>query len=78
MNRLTVAHPVGALALAAFASGGSLSPSGLPDAPAPPALTGTALVGALLTAGRRPDPQPDYRQFVQLGLDVAHGRNLWS
>lgn len=78
-NRLTAAHPAGALALAAFASGGSLSAPGLPDVPPPDTLTAALVAGALVAAAARlPDPDHGYRQFVRLGLDVAGGHNLWA
>ncbi|MGE3806222.1 MAG: hypothetical protein AB7K24_16260 [Gemmataceae bacterium] len=71
-----ISRPVGALALAAFGSGGSLAPVDLPAVPAPPTLTAASVHAALVVAGTR-DPD-QYRQFSFLGLDIAHGRNLWD
>lgn len=78
-NLLTLSHPVGTLALAAFGSSGSLSSPDLPPAPPPASLTPSAVVGALVAAADKlPDTPQAYQQFLQIGLDVAHGRNLWS
>lgn len=71
----------GCLTLAAFYSDGSMAPPGLPDVPAPHFLANTALVGALQLAAHHGPPariQDNYRQFVSLGLDVAHAKNRWN
>jgi hypothetical protein len=69
--------PVGLTALAAFWSGGSLTP---PDAPViPPAdhLTAEGVAGAVLLAavGAAPDDVPKrQRRFLDLGMVVACGK----
>jgi hypothetical protein len=69
--------PAGLIALAAFWSGGSLTP---PDAPVvPPAdhMTGEGVAGAVLLAGNGapPDDVPKrQRRFLGLGLGVINGK----
>lgn len=78
-NEWSPAHPVGALGLAAFASTGSLSLPGLPEVAPPATLTASTVAAALqAVASGLPDPRQSLRQFVHLGLDIAHGKNLWS
>jgi hypothetical protein len=75
----TARQPLGLLAQAAFASGGSLAPAGGPDVPPPAHLTALCVAAALqLGAARLDDSQRGQRQFVLLGLDIARGKNLWS
>jgi hypothetical protein len=72
--------PAACLARAAFWSGGSLAPAGLPEVPPPAGLTGRLVAGAILLAGVRRDfrhYRDHYRQFLALGLEVARGENLW-
>jgi hypothetical protein len=76
---LTSAHPVGALALAAFASSGSIgAPGGTPVEP-PARLTASAVSGALLDAACRfPETPTICQQFLRLGLEIGRGQNLWA
>jgi hypothetical protein len=70
----------GCLAMAAFWSSGSLTPSHLPAVPVPPDLTGRLVSGAVLLAAVERDAmqfREHYRQFLALGLDVLQGKNLW-
>lgn len=79
MNEMTFRQPLGLLAQAAFASGGSLAPDDLPPVPPPTTLTASCVSAALqVEAAARPDPDRARQQFVLLGLDIAHGKNLWS
>jgi hypothetical protein len=73
--------PAGGVALAAFWSGGSMAPPGLPEVAPPTFLTARTLAGALrLAAVRvRPDAQDvPLRLFVDLGGAVADGKNRWE
>jgi hypothetical protein len=75
------ATPAGALALAAFWSGGSLSRPDLPAVPPPDTLTHTAVAAAVLTAAAHGDPAlmgQRYRQFLHWGVDVANQKNRWQ
>src|SRR5438045_2695423 len=75
------ADPAGALALAAFWSGGSMTPPQLPAVPPPPLLPAKTVAGAVLVAATRGDPagqEERYRHFLTLAVDVSAGRNLWS
>jgi hypothetical protein len=75
-DELTMRVPVGALAQAVFYSGGSLLPPELPPLPAPEGATPKCVIASLTVAGAR---HPDYfREFVFLGVDIAHGQNLWA
>jgi hypothetical protein len=74
-------HPAGCAALAAYFSGGSLAPPQLPPAPPADHLTGdcvsyalrlAALIGGPLEATRK------HQAFVEIGLDVARGKNRWK
>lgn len=61
---------------AAFWSGGSLAPPGLPDVPPDDKLTGTAVACAVNVAAHRvPVSRPNdrYRQFLGQGVDIANG-----
>jgi hypothetical protein len=65
----------GCLAGAAWLSGGSLSPVGLPAVEPRDDLTAQTLMGALQLAAADPKRQPALlQQFQQLGLAVANGQ----
>ena len=73
--------PAGCVALAAFFSGGSLGPPNV--APIPPAetLTGDAVAGAVMMAvvAKEPEKAPDkYLAFLNRGIEIANGKNLWK
>lgn len=72
----------GALAWAAFWSGGSmLSQPDLPPVPPPPHVTAVVVAGAVLLAAVEREPMrfaEHYRLFLGLGLEVARGRLLWA
>lgn len=73
--------PVGALALAAFWSEGSMTPAGLPEVLPPPNLSATTVAEAVLLAAALADPAHKAvlcRQFVSLGLEVVHGQIPWT
>lgn len=65
----------GCLAGAAWLSGGSLSPAGLPVVEPRDDLTAQTLMGALQLAAADPKRQPTLlQQFQQIGLAVANGQ----
>jgi hypothetical protein len=73
--------PAGGLACAAFFSGGSLAPPGLPVVAPPPDLTAHTVaqvlgVAALHTHSARAGET--HRHFLELGLEVARGENRWN
>ena len=71
----------GCLALAAFWSDGSMVPPELPAVPCPPHMTGRLIGNALLLAAVQRDAleyRAHYRQFLQLGTEIAQGENLWA
>jgi hypothetical protein len=70
--------PAGCLALAVYCTPGSLAPEGLPAVPAPAGLGARALEAALAAAAARGDFDHNQRQFIVMGLDVAHGKNSWT
>ena len=70
----------GALAMAAFWSGGSVSRPDLPEVPPPPDLTARTVAGAVLLAGVERDPlefERHYCRFLALGRQIMEGRHLW-
>jgi hypothetical protein len=72
--------PPGCAALAAFWSGGSLAPPDLAPVPPPEHLTPSAVANAVLLAAVQKEPEraaEKFRQFLDLGLQVAEGRNCW-
>lgn len=72
--------PAGCLAMAAFWSGGSMTPPHLPPVAPPPFITGRLVGGALLLASVLHEPlecRAHYRTCLELGLEAAEGRNLW-
>lgn len=71
----------GGLAYAAFFSGGSLVPAGLPVVAPPPELTARTVAQVLTVAASQPDPEraaDTQRHFLELGLEVARGENRWN
>jgi len=80
-EKLGPAALAGAVALAAFWSGGSMSGPDLPAVPPPPTLTHSAIAGAVLAAAAQGDPaqmRQRYRQFLHLAVDVANQKNRWQ
>jgi hypothetical protein len=76
-----LADPAGCVAAACFWSGGSLAPPDLPAVAPAEHLTARVVAASILLAAVRTEPAraPDkYRQFLQLGLDVASGANRWK
>lgn len=73
--------PAGALAAAAFLSGGSLTPTGMPTVAPDPSLT-AKLVGStvLLVSTRIPGDQCEeiLSHFLDLANDIAEGKLSWS
>ena len=72
--------PAGCLAVAAFFSGGSIAPEGLPPVPPSEPMTGTAVAGAVKLAAVLKDPAraPEkFAAFLKLGSEVAEGKNRW-
>jgi hypothetical protein len=75
-----LAHPAGCAAAACFWSGGSLAPPDLPPVAPAAHLTAHVVAASLLLAAVRSEPAraaEKFRQFLQLGLDVAGGVNRW-
>ncbi len=73
--------PAGCAAMAAFWSGGSLAPEGLPVVPPADDLTARGVTGAVMIAAVAIEPQhaPDrFRKFLDLGLAVAAGSDRWA
>ncbi len=71
----------GALAMAVFWSGGSMSAPDLPHVDPPPALAAQVIGGTIQLAAVERDAVhylSRYRQFLALGLEIAAGRNLWT
>jgi hypothetical protein len=78
---LGAGDPAGAIALAAFWSGGSMSAPELPDAPAPPGLTAQMVVSALRQiVALGPLDQHDFRwrQLLRIGMEIRQGRQPWE
>lgn len=72
--------PSGCLRLAVTWSGGSLSDPGLPIVAPPPHATARMVSGAVLLAAVQRDAmryEEKYRRFLDLGLHIAAGKNLW-
>ncbi len=73
--------PGGCAALAAFWSGGSLAPPKLEVVPPPEHLLPGAVGNSVILAGLKGDPQKageKYRLFLDLGREVAEGKNRWK
>jgi hypothetical protein len=76
-----VGTPAGCAALAAFWSGGSLSPAHLDAVPPKPFLGAIPVAGAamLATVLSEPHKAPEkYLRFLALGIQVATGANRWN
>jgi hypothetical protein len=70
--------PAGLAALAAFWSGGSLAPAEFHAVPPAEDLTARGVTGAVMLAaasGPAPEIPARYRRYLDLGLDVAAGRD---
>lgn len=64
-------------AVAAFWSGDSMSPIGLPKTPPAPHLTGTAVIGSVVLAAVRTHPErreERLRHFLASGREIASGK----
>ena len=75
-EQATFNHPASWAAVAAFWSGGNISP--YPDAIVNPApdLNGKAVAGAVMLAAVQGEPsgiEPRYRKFLDQGIDIACG-----
>lgn len=73
--------PAGGLAYAAFFSGGSLTPPGLPVVAPPPDLSAHTVAQVLTAApwhGNPEQAEDTHRHFLELGLEVARGENRWN
>lgn len=72
--------PAGCAGLAAFFSGDSLAPAGLPPVPPGPYLTAKAVAGAVIVAAvTEPDKAPEkFESFIAQGLDVVNRLKLWE
>lgn len=71
--------PAGCVAMAVFWSGGSISLPNLPVVEAPKDAASTTIAQAVLfSATGLPGENEHRRRFVQLGRDVAAGRNRWD
>lgn len=79
-DRAGMGTPAGALAAAAFLSGGSLAPAGLPQLAAAPALTAKLVsVAVLLAATKVPSIQREetLSHFLELTHAIGEGRLSW-
>jgi hypothetical protein len=71
---------VGCLAWAVFRSAGSLTASHLPVVRVPKTLTAQLVGAAVIFAAVEYEPiryREHHRLFLQIGLEIAEGRNLW-
>lgn len=71
-------HPASWAAMAAFWSGGSMAPPGVPAVPPGDDLTGKAVAGAVMLAAVQTQPElaaDKYRLFLRQGIDIADGGN---
>ncbi|MGE3808549.1 MAG: hypothetical protein AB7K24_28115 [Gemmataceae bacterium] len=76
-----IVTPAGNLALAAYLTGGSMTPPGAPDVPPDPQLAGdtVANVVTLLLAKIPAAEQPAVQaQFVRIALDIVSGKLVWT
>ena len=70
----------GCLAWAVFWSAGSLTPPHVPVVPVPKTLTAQLVGAAVIFAAVEYEPiryREHHGLFLQMGLEVAEGRNLW-
>jgi hypothetical protein len=73
--------PAGCAGLAAFFSGGSLSPPEAPPVPPGEYLTAKAVSGAVIFAAVAPEPEkaPEkFKSFIAQGVEVTQKIKLWS
>lgn len=72
--------PAGCAGLAAFFSGDSLAPAGLPPIPPGPYLTAKAVAGAVIMAAvTEPEKAPEkFESYIAQGLDVVNRLKLWE
>jgi hypothetical protein len=80
-EKVGASNAAGAVALAAFWSGGSMSRPDLPAVPPPEPLTSNAIAGAVLAAAASGDPaqlNQRHRQFLHWGADVANQKIRWQ
>lgn len=73
--------PSGCASLAAFWSGGSLAPKGLPEVAPADDLTARGVAAAVMVAGvvATPEHAPErYRAFLQVGLAIGDGQDRWE
>ena len=69
-------NPAAWAGVAAFWSEGSMAPPDAPAVPAGPELNGRAVIGAVMLAAVRQQPElaeQHYARFLEQGLDVARG-----
>ncbi len=74
-------HPAGLAAVAAFWSGGSITPVGVQDVPVPPHLMPKAILGAIDLAAALGPPeaiQEARKASLALGVEIAERRNRWA
>jgi hypothetical protein len=72
--------PAGCAALAAYLSGGSLTPANVKAVPPAEHLTADMVTASLTLAGviREPEKSAEkYASFLNLGLEVASGQRVW-
>ncbi len=71
-------NPSSWAAMAAFWSGGSMTPPDVPVVPPADHLTAKAVAGAVMLAAVQTDPamaNANYQRFIQQGMDIAGGGN---
>lgn len=72
--------PAGCAALAAFMATGSLSPEGAPIVPPGEFMTAKAVSGSVTLSAVSTEPEKagqKFKEFVQLGIEVAERTKLW-
>ena len=75
-ERAQFGHPASWAAMAAFWSGGSMAPPGVPSVPPADNLTAKAVAGAVMLAAVQTEPEmaaAKYRRFLEQGIDIACG-----
>ena len=74
-------HAASLAALAAFVSGGSMAPPGLPEVPAPPLVCAKLAAGAICFAAQvEDDPvatQERLELYLKQGMEVARKSGVW-
>lgn len=74
------ATPASLAALAAFLSGGSSAPAGLPEVPAPPMVASKLSAGAVCLAASHDDMvvmQERLERYLKQGIEVARKSGVW-